>query len=74
MPKFFAAFFGLFVKLRLGCHTKAITFFFQMLMSAMMVAMTVTRMPTVKTPQATLHAIAKTDTAEMDATVQVKIS
>ena len=53
---------------------KAFTFFFQMLMSAMMVAMTVTRMPTVKTPQAALHAIAKTDTAEMDATVLVKIS
>ena len=44
-----------------------------MLMSAMMVAMTVTRMPTVKTTQATLHASANTDTAEMDATVKVEI-
>ena len=51
-----------------------VTFFFQMLMSAMMVAMTVTRMPPVKTPLVTLHAIAKTDTEEMDATVKVEIS
>ena len=43
-----------------------------MLMSAMMVAMTVTWMPPVKTPLATLNASAKTDTAEMDATVQVQ--
>ena len=39
-----------------------------------MVAMTVTRMPPVKTPQATLHASAKTDTTGMDATAKVKIS
>ena len=45
-----------------------------MLMSAMMVAMTVTPMPPVKTPLATLHAIANTDTEEMDATVKVEIS
>ena len=53
---------------------KAFPFFFQMLMSAMMVAITVTRMPPVKTPLATLHAIVKTDTEEMDATVKVEIS
>ena len=51
-----------------------VTFFFQMLMSAMVLAMTVTLMPPVKTPLATLHAIAKTDTEEMDATVKVEIS
>ena len=44
-----------------------------MLMSAMMIAMTVSRMPPVKTPQATLHASAKTDTVEMDVTVKVEI-
>ena len=43
-------------------------------MSAMMVAMTVTRKPPVKTLLGTLHAIAKTDTEEMDATVKVQIS
>ena len=45
-----------------------------MLMSAMMVAMTVTPMPPVKTPLGTLRAIAKRDTEEMDATVKVQIS
>ena len=44
------------------------------MMVAMMVAMTVTRMPPVKTPLATLHAIVQTDTSEMDATVKVAIS
>ena len=39
-----------------------------------MVAMTVTRMPPVLTPLVTLNASAKTDTSEMDATVQVEIS
>ena len=53
---------------------KAFPFFFQMLMNATMVAMTVTRMPPVKTPLATLHAIVKTDTEEMDAPVKVEIS
>ena len=53
---------------------KEFPFFFQMLMSAMMVAMTVTRMPPVKTPLATLHAIEQTDTAEMGATVKLAIS
>ena len=53
---------------------KAFTFFFQMLMSAMMVAITVTRMPPVKIPLATFHASANTDTAEMDETVKVEIS
>ena len=53
---------------------KEFPFFFQMLMGAMMVAMTVTRMPPVKTPLATLHAIVQTDTAEMGATVKVAIS
>ena len=68
------AFFGLFVKLKLGSEMKAFTFFFQMLMSAMMVAMTVTRMPPVKIPLATFHASVNTDTAEMDETVKVEIS
>ena len=45
-----------------------------MLMSAMMLSMTVTRKPPVKTPLGTLRAIAKTDTQEMDATVKVEIS
>lgn len=53
---------------------KEFPFVFQMLMSAMMVAMTVTRMSPVKTPLATLHAIVQTDTAEMGATVKLAIS
>ena len=43
-------------------------------MSAVMVAMTVTRKPPVKTPLGTLHTIAKTNTEEMDATVKEEIS
>ena len=52
---------------------KAFPFFFQMLMSAMMVAITVTRIPPVKTPLDTSNAVARRDTEEMDATVKVEI-
>ena len=62
------------MKLKLGSKMKAFTFFFQILMSAMMVAINVTGMPSVLTPLATLNAVARMDTSEMDATVKVEIS
>ena len=75
LSKLFAAFFGLCeIEVGLLGEIRCYLFFFQMLMSAMMVAMTVTRKPPVKTPLGTLHGIAKTDTEEMDATVKVEIS
>ena len=75
LSKLFAAFLGLCeIEVGLLGESLCYLFFFQMLMSAMMLAMTVTRKPPVKTPLGTLHAIAKTDTEEMDATVKVEIN